>query len=113
MGFGGGARAAWTAVVGLAAGTLLVTSVVNAQADKEPGPTLGIQVLSNRADLISGGEAYVEITEPADHHADHLQVLLDGKDISQTFARRDNGRILGLVEGMSNGTHTMAARAAH
>ncbi|HEY2834303.1 MAG TPA: DUF6351 family protein [Sporichthyaceae bacterium] len=99
------------AVAGLAAGTLLFTSVVNAQADKNSGPGLGIQVLSNRADLISGGEAYVEITEPAGIRATNVHVLLDGHDISREFARRDNGRILGLVQGMSNGPHVLTAHA--
>src|SRR5882757_1201238 len=113
MGNGGGLRRAWVAVVSLAAGTLLITSVVNAQAIKKPGPALGIQVLSNRADLISGGDAYLEITEPPGRRAEGVRVLLDGQDISQTFARRDNGRILGVVQGMSDGTHVLAARATH
>jgi hypothetical protein len=112
---GGGVRRVRVSAVAavLAGGSLLVSSVVTARADKDPGAGLGISVLSNRADLISGGDAYVEITEPAGHRAETFQVQLDGKDITADFARRDNGRILGLVEGMSDGPHEIVAHAPH
>jgi hypothetical protein len=101
----------WAAVATAVTGTMLVTSVVRADAGRDPGPSLAIKVLSNRADLISGGDAYVEIAEPTGRPAENVHVLLDGQDISAEFARRDNGRILGVVTGMSDGPHTLTAHA--
>jgi hypothetical protein len=101
----------WAVIAAVVTGTLLVTTVVRADADRDPGPGLAIKVLSNRADLISGGNAYVEIAEPAGHRAQNLHVQLDGKDISGEFARRGNGRVLGVVTGMSTGAHTLTAHA--
>jgi hypothetical protein len=102
----------WYAIAGVVAGTLAVTSVVRADADRDPGPGLAIHVLSNRADLISGGDAYVEITGPHGTAPDRVRVALDGRDISGTFAKRDNGRVLGVITGMTDGPHTLTATAA-
>jgi hypothetical protein len=107
----GGSRITWTAAAGLAVAGLLAGTVVNAQADQS-GPGLGIKVLSNRADMISGGDAYVEITEPPGVRLHQIRVTLDKTDITRDFGRRADGRILGLVEGMSVGPHTLDARAA-
>jgi len=101
----------WYAIAGVVAGTLAVTSVVRADADRDSGPGLAISVLSNRADLISGGDAYVEITGPNGTVPDQVRVALDGQDISSSFAKRDNGRVLGVVTGMSDGPHTLTASA--
>jgi hypothetical protein len=111
MRFGGGARGVWRAVGGLAAAALLITSAVNASADRAAGPGLTIKVLSNRADLISGGDAYVEIAGPGGGAPDNFRVDLDGHDVSAAFAKRDNGRVLGVITGMSDGMHTLRARA--
>jgi hypothetical protein len=108
----GGIRSTWTAGTGLALAALLVGTVANAHADN-PGPGLGISVLSNRADLISGGDAYVQITEPAGVQANQLRVTLDDKDVSADFARRPDGRITGLIEGMDVGSHVLTAGADH
>jgi hypothetical protein len=108
---GRGTRGLWRLVLGVGVGALLITSVVDAQAEKNSGRGLSISVLSTRPDLVSGGDAYVEITEPAGVRAQNLHVLLDGHDISGEFARRDNGRILGVVTGMSDGPHVLTARA--
>ncbi|HEY3603803.1 MAG TPA: DUF6351 family protein [Sporichthyaceae bacterium] len=109
----GGSRLTWAAAAGVAVGSLLIGAVVNtAQAD-HPGPGLGIHVLSNRADLISGGDAYVEITEPPGVRVDRMRITLDGKDVNSAFARRPDGRVTGLLEGMSVGDHILAAHASH
>src|SRR5882757_6053599 len=99
------------AVGAVVAGALVVTSVVRADADRDSGPGLAIQVLSNRADLISGGDAYVQIDGPQDQAPGNVHVELDGQDISDTFAKRDNGRVQGVVTGMSEGPHILTARA--
>ncbi|MBJ2159161.1 DUF6351 family protein [Variovorax sp. IB41] len=70
---------------------------------------LKIRTLSNRADMISDGDAYVEITLPEGKSALDLAVDLDGKDISSAFALRANGRVLGTVTGLRVGSNTLTA----
>jgi hypothetical protein len=64
----------------------------------------GIHVLSNRADLISGGDALVEITGEVP-----TKVTLNGADISSAFAMRPNGRFMGLVTGLALGANELVA----
>jgi hypothetical protein len=69
-----------------------------------PAGALEIEVLSNRADLISGGDALVEIA-PAP--ASGSVIDLDGNVITGEFALRPNGRYQALLTGMSVGTHVL------
>jgi hypothetical protein len=69
-----------------------------------------IEVLSNRADLISGGEALVAIVPPAGLSAAQLQVTVDGRDITSAFATRPDGRFEGLVTGLVVGQNILTAR---
>lgn len=66
-----------------------------------------IKVLSNRADLVSGGDALVEIVAPG---ASSVTVDVNGHDVSADFARRANGRIMGLVTGLAEGANTLTAK---
>ena len=66
-----------------------------------------IRVLSNRADLASGGDALVEIDGV---EAPGLAVRIGGRDVTTAFARRANGRIQGLVRGLANGPNVLTAR---
>jgi hypothetical protein len=68
------------------------------------GKAAGIHVLSNRADLISGGDALVEITGEVP-----TTVTLNGADISSAFAMRPNGRFMGLVTGLALGANELVA----
>jgi hypothetical protein len=71
--------------------------------------TLRIDVLSDRADLISGGDALVAIDLPAGTRS--ARVTLNGADVSNEFAQRPNGRYEGLVSGLRLGANTLGARA--
>src|SRR3954464_9795342 len=66
---------------------------------------VSIDVLSNRADLISGGDALVAVNGgiPA-------SVSLNGRDVTNEFALRPNGRYEGLVTGLANGLNQLAAK---
>ncbi len=71
-----------------------------------PGGSSGaIHVLSNRADMISGGDALVEIVGASAVP----KVTLNGTDVSSQFALRPNGRVMGLVTGLDEGTNTLTA----
>jgi len=89
-------RGAWTIVAGL-------FFAVSASAAPE------ILVLSNRADLISGGDALVEIKWPAGTDTTSAQVALNGVSVKSSFALRD-GRYMGLVTGLNNGDNLLTAQ---
>ena len=67
-----------------------------------------IVVLSNRADLISGGDALVQINlPPAVNPALGVKVALNGTPINSMFAVRPNGHYEGLVTGLNNGDNLL------
>lgn len=68
-----------------------------------------IRVLSNRADLISGGNALVEIVLPPKVEPAQVSVSLGGRDISQRFALRRDGRFIGLVTDLALGENPLTA----
>jgi hypothetical protein len=71
--------------------------------------------LSNRADLLSGGDALVEVVLPAGTDASRLRVLLaaghGSRDVSDAFATRPGGRVVGLVDGLPVGGSVLVAAA--
>ena len=68
-----------------------------------------VKVLSNRADLISGGDALVEVVPVAGSGAQALKVLLNGRDVTPQFALRDNGRIMAQLTGLVVGDNQLRA----
>ena len=77
-----------------------------------------IRVLSNRADLISGDEALVQITVPRGVSSRRIKVHLhgrggtfsEGRDVTSQFAVRPDGRYVGLLEGLRLGENVLTAR---
>jgi len=70
-----------------------------------------IVVLSNRADLISGGDALVQINlPPFVDPVRGVKVFLNGALINNMFGVRSDGRYLGLVTGLNNGDNLLTAR---
>jgi len=70
----------------------------------------GIDVLSNRADLISGGDALVAARLAPGTDAAAVRVTLNGSDITSSFAVRENGQYQGLVTGLAEGDNLLRAR---
>lgn len=66
-----------------------------------------IQVLSNRADLISDGDALVELVFAPGADPSKAKVTLNGSDITSAFAQRPNGRTMGLVTGLQLGRNVL------
>jgi hypothetical protein len=75
-------------------------------------PSMDIKVLSNRADMVSGGDAFVEVAVPNGADRQSLKVSLNGKDVSNSFAVRADGRITGVLTGLANGANTVSASAS-
>lgn len=72
---------------------------------------LTIQVLSNRADLVSAGDVLVAVRLPQGVRAGQVRVTADGRDVTRRFAVREDGRFLGLVTGLDLGRTVLRATA--
>lgn len=73
---------------------------------------LEIKILSSRPDLISGGDALIEVKAPESVMLGELRVTLNGKDITGQFKRdRDpeTGGFRALIGGMTVGDNTFRA----
>ena len=70
-----------------------------------------ILVLSNRADLISGGDALVQINLPPGLPTNGFKILLNGTLVNNMFAMRPNGRFQGVVTGLVNGDNNLTVRS--
>ena len=92
-------------------GTREVATFSSRSSDNVPKNAPHIEVLSNRADLVSGGDALVEVVVPARVHASSLTVKLNGQDVTSAFDIRADGRFLGLVDGLALGTNVLEARS--
>ncbi|NUZ05815.1 DUF6351 family protein [Piscinibacter koreensis] len=68
-----------------------------------------IRTLSNRADLISDGDALVEIVAPDGASGSGLSVRVGTRDVTSAFAKRADGRITGLVSGLAVGDNVLVA----
>jgi hypothetical protein len=71
-------------------------------------PLLQIRTVSNRADLVSGGDAMVQITLPPDTAPDGLHVTVGARDVTSEFAVRSDGRILGVIRGLAEGLNKVS-----
>src|SRR3712207_2484722 len=89
--------------------SLALTVLAGTGAAVAAEPTL--RVLSNRADLISGGDALVQVAAPAGVDPASIRVDVDGRDVTGAFALRPDGRYLGLLEGLKDGDNVLTARA--
>ena len=79
------------------AGALVAFAVIAA-----PAGATRIEVVSNRADLISGGDALVRVTGAHDFRAD-----LNGHDVTSAFGTTGEG----LVTGLRDGRNRLTVRA--
>src|ERR671916_1289153 len=67
-----------------------------------------LTVVGNRADLVSGGDALVEVKWPGGVDPASARFFLNGKELSGTFAPRPNGRYMGTVTGLRLGDNDLA-----
>jgi len=92
-------------------GIALAASIAAALAGTTPAHAAGdieIDVLSSRADLVSGGDALVRISG-ADPGT--LTVRLGDDDVTAQFARRANGHVEALLTGIPDRRVTLTATA--
>jgi hypothetical protein len=72
--------------------------------------SLQLSTLSNRADLISGGDALMQVSLPAP--AAGLTVLVGDRDVTSAFSAKDPLHYVGLVDGLTVGPNVVTAKTA-
>jgi hypothetical protein len=83
------------------------SSTRGAGAPSSSGPV--IEVLSNRADLVTGDEVLVAVALPPGTDPAGVHMQLGTHDVTGEFARRDNGQYEGLLGGLAVGPNTLTA----
>jgi hypothetical protein len=69
-----------------------------------------IRTLSNRADLISDGDALVEVRVPGNLHFDKVTLTLNGANVTASFVADANaGTLRGVLRGMMRGDNHFVA----
>ncbi|MDR2154966.1 MAG: DUF6351 family protein [Burkholderiaceae bacterium] len=77
----------------------------------DSGAALEVRTLSNRADLISGGDALVTITRADGAALSGLKVEVGRRDVSDAFTIGADGAATGLVTGLADGDNVLQARS--
>src|SRR4030088_1323104 len=62
-----------------------------------PAHPVRLAVLSTRADLVSGGEALVQVLLPPGARAAQARLDVNGRDVTREFAPVSSGKLEGLV----------------
>jgi hypothetical protein len=71
-----------------------------------------VAVLSGRPDMVSGGDALIEVTLPASVPASSAAISVDGQNVTAAFkSGSTSGSLVGLVEGLRVGKNTVRATA--
>ncbi|TML06059.1 MAG: hypothetical protein E6G41_08640, partial [Actinobacteria bacterium] len=91
-------------VSAIAIAAMAAASAAAAQAATTPA----IEVVSNRADLISGGDVLIKVAPPDGVSASELHVRLNGIDITDELDPT-GGELGGLVTGLNLGSNTLKA----
>lgn len=86
------------------------TQVSVTSTSSEASESGDLLVLSNRPDLISGGNALIEVLIPDGVDAEEVSLLLGNVDVTSFFRMRDNNRFMGLLSGLSPGDNVLTAR---
>jgi hypothetical protein len=103
-------RSAATAGVVVTVGSLL-SPVIGPAAARAQGlsGTVAIQVVSGRADLVSDGQALLDVLVPAGLPTAGLRITVGRRDLTHDFVRQPSGALEGLVTGLAVGRNTVTA----
>ncbi len=87
---------------------LVALAIDTASSLATPKPPLEIEIVSSRADMVSGGDALVDVRAPAGTPLTDLRLTLNGRDVTNVLSGR-SGRFRGLVAGMREGDNLLRA----
>jgi hypothetical protein len=97
-------------IAALASAFLGIAAALSAAPGDPAAPT--VTVVSSRPDMVSGGDALVEIKLPPPASAQALRVTLNGRDVSKVFRENPTRHSLtGLVDGLRDGRNSLVAKA--
>ena len=72
-----------------------------------------IRVLSGRADMVTGGDALVEVDLEKNAAPEKFSATLNGQDISKSFTRGNSaGTLIGHLEGLKTGKNALEIKSA-
>src|SRR5216684_3427716 len=92
---------------------LCAVFLVTAEAGEGPS-NFEIVTLSNRADLVSGGDALLEVRVPKNMPLNKVRLSLNGHDVTGAFTANAAARTLrGLVSGLVDGRNDFVAGESH
>ena len=94
-----------------AAAAAVCMSVLAPQAVAHAQRQIRIEVLSTRADLVSGGVALVAVDLPSGVKPSAASMRIGARDVTSEFAVRPNGRLEALVDGLRDGRNVLTATA--
>ena len=95
----------------LGAAVLLGATLLPALASPPAPGVVRIEVLSNRADLISGGNALVRLgTSPADADAEDFRLEVEGRDVSNQLVPMKDGTAEAELTGLRLGANVVTAQ---
>jgi Tannase-like family of unknown function (DUF6351) len=87
---------------------LVGAAPAGADDDRDEGGGVDLDVLSSRADQVSGGDALVRLEAPG-RLLDRLRVLRNGVDVTDAFEPQ-HGDLVGLVDGLGLGKNRLEVR---
>ncbi len=88
-----------------------VASVTTSDSRRAPSRELVVKVLSNRSDLVSGGDALVSVRLPRGMDAEQVRVYVGDRDVTRRFRVRANGQYEGLLLGLRVGENVVRVQA--
>ena len=97
------------ALLGLAALVFVPGALGKSLSSASNGGLPELKVLSNRADLVSGGDALVQVVLPARVDPSTVRVSANGTDVTSAFAVRADGTYEGVVTGLAVGANDLLA----
>jgi hypothetical protein len=98
-------------VLGTAVAAALPTAAAAQNASTAGDDVVVIEVVSDRGDLVTGGDVLLRLTAPDGVAVEDLRVTEDGADVTDAFVSQPDGTALGLVGGLDLGENVVQAEA--
>ncbi|MEA2403587.1 MAG: hypothetical protein QOE08_234, partial [Thermoleophilaceae bacterium] len=92
----------------LAASAAAGLLAVPADARRTPSK-VSISVLSSRADLVSGGSAFIRVNFSRKVDRRHARIRVGKRNVTRIFKRDGTKRLVGVVTGLHGGRNTLRA----